>query len=66
MFMTRLLAIILMCATIVGAAEFKPASQTDWEKIIAAAKKEGEVRLWGNQEITHPDIVTVFSRQYPI
>jgi hypothetical protein len=65
MFMTKLLAIILTCATIVGAADFKPASQTDWEKIIAVAKKEGEVRLWGDQEITHPDIVAAFSRHHP-
>src|SRR6266576_3780458 len=34
-------------------------------KVIAGAKKEGEVRLWGDQEITHPDIVAAFSRQYP-
>src|SRR5262244_3854350 len=46
-------------------AESKPASQVDWEKIVAAAKKEGEVRLWGDQEITHPDIVAAFTKEYP-
>src|SRR5215469_14922673 len=47
------------------AAESKPAWQVDWEKIVAAAKKEGEVRLWGDQEITHPDIVAAFTKEYP-
>ena len=46
-------------------ADSKPSSRAEWEKIIAAAKKEGEVRLWGDQEITHPDIVAAFSKQYP-
>ena len=47
------------------AAEAKPTSQAEWDKVLAAAKKEGEVRLWGDQELTHPDIVAAFSRQYP-
>jgi len=47
------------------AAESKPAWQVDWEKIVAAARKEGEVRLWGDQEITHPDIVAAFTKEYP-
>src|SRR3990167_5552306 len=37
------------------AAEAKPGAA--WEGVVAAAKKEGEVRLWGDMEITHPDIV---------
>lgn len=48
-----------------GAADAKPSRQLEWDKIVAAAKKEGEVRLWGDQEITHPDIVAAFSREYP-
>jgi ABC-type glycerol-3-phosphate transport system substrate-binding protein len=51
--------------TSAGAAEAKPAAQTAWDKMLAAAKKEGEVRLWGDQEITHPEIVAAFSREYP-
>jgi ABC-type Fe3+ transport system substrate-binding protein len=47
------------------AAESKPAWQVDWEKVVPAAKKEGEVRLWGDQEITHPDIVAAFAKEYP-
>src|SRR5262249_8049681 len=47
------------------AAESKLAWQVNWEKIVAAARKEGEVRLWGDQEITHPDIVAAFTKEYP-
>ncbi len=46
-------------------AESKQPWQQEWEKIVAAAKKEGEVRLWGDQEITHPDIVAAFMKEYP-
>ena len=45
-------------------AEPKQPWQQEWEKIVAAAKKEGEVRLWGDQEITHPDIVAAFAKEY--
>jgi iron(III) transport system substrate-binding protein len=47
------------------AAEPNPARQAEWERVIAGAKKEGEVRLWGDQEITHPDIVAAFTKEYP-
>ncbi len=69
MFLTKRLAVIvilwLLFASLSQSAESKPASQTDWEKAIVAAKKEGEVRLWGDQEITHPDIVAAFAKEYP-
>src|SRR5919109_3589906 len=62
---TLMVALILCPSTTAYAAESKPSSQPQWEKVLAAAKQEGEVRLWGDQEITHPDIVAAFSRQYP-
>jgi hypothetical protein len=69
LFLTKPLAVIvivwLLFVSLCQAAESKPASQTDWEKVIAAARKEGEVRLWGDQEITHPDIVAAFAKEYP-
>jgi iron(III) transport system substrate-binding protein len=52
------------CGDLSG-AEPKPGGQTEWEKALAGAKKEGEVRLWGDQEITHPDIVAAFTKEYP-
>jgi iron(III) transport system substrate-binding protein len=61
------IAFILMIglAAIAGAAESKPSWQREWEKILDGAKKEGEVRLWGEQEITHPDIIAAFNKEYP-
>jgi iron(III) transport system substrate-binding protein len=50
---------------VANAAGSRPAWQQEWDKIVATAKKEGEVRLWGDQEVTHPDIVTAFSKYYP-
>jgi hypothetical protein len=49
----------VLLAKAVG-AESKQPWQQEWEKVTAGAKKEGEVRLWGDQEITHPDIVAAF------
>ncbi len=56
---------MISLAAIAGAAESKPSWQREWEKILDGAKKEGEVRLWGEQEITHPDIIAAFNKEYP-
>ena len=48
----------------VVAAE-KPGWQAEWDKAIAGAKKEGAVYLWGDMEITHPDIVAAFTKEFP-
>ena len=48
-----------------GAADTKAPWQRDWEKILEGAKKEGEVRLWGEQEITHADIIAAFNKEFP-
>jgi ABC-type Fe3+ transport system substrate-binding protein len=47
------------------AAEIKPDAKAAWEKTVAGAKKEGEVRIWGDMEITHPDIVAAFTKEFP-
>jgi iron(III) transport system substrate-binding protein len=60
-----LVALFLQSFGFCFAADSKLTWQVEWEKAIAAAKKEGEVRLWGDQEITHPDIIDAFARQYP-
>lgn len=60
-----LVALAFVLPAKAGGAEPKQAWQQEWEKIIAAAKKEGEVRLWGDQEITHPEIVGAFAKEYP-
>jgi len=60
-----LFALLLQSLGLCHAADFKAGWQVDWEKIVAAAKKEGGIRLWGDQEITHPDIVAAFTKEYP-
>jgi len=55
----------LSYAAISAAAESKPSWQREWEKILEGARKEGEVRLWGEQEITHPDILAAFNKEFP-
>ena len=60
----RLLIVTLAFLSLIGragAAETKPPWQHEWEKILEGAKKEGEVRLWGEQEITHSDIIAAFN-----
>jgi ABC-type Fe3+ transport system substrate-binding protein len=47
------------------AADGKPDAKAAWEKTLAGARKEGEVRVWGDMEITHPDIIAAFSKGFP-
>src|SRR6476660_5450241 len=57
----------LMTANMIPAtmAAEKPGWQAEWDKAIAGAKKEGAVYLWGDMEITHPDIVAAFTKEFP-
>jgi hypothetical protein len=49
---------------VASAAESKPGWQREWDKILEGARKEGEVRLWGEQEITHLDIIAAFNKEF--
>lgn len=62
---TLVMALSFVLPAKADAAESKQAWQQEWDKILAVAKKEGEVRLWGDQEITHPEIVAAFNRRHP-
>ncbi|HEX9455007.1 MAG TPA: ABC transporter substrate-binding protein [Candidatus Binatia bacterium] len=57
--------LLLSFAVVASAADSKPSWQGEWEKLLEGAKKEGEVRLWGEQEITHPDIIAAFTKEFP-
>jgi ABC-type Fe3+ transport system substrate-binding protein len=59
------LFVLVSFASLASAAESKLSWQRDWEKILDGAKKEDEVRLWGEQEITHPDIIAAFNKEFP-
>jgi iron(III) transport system substrate-binding protein len=56
---------ILGCLATAATAAEKAGPQTVWERTIAEAKKEGAVSLWGDMEITHPDIIAAFSKEFP-
>jgi len=59
------LSLMIMRAMTPTMAAEKPGWQAEWDKAIAGAKKEGAVYLWGDMEITHPDIVAAFSKEFP-
>ena len=42
----------------------QPKWQAEWQRVIEAAKKEGQLSLYGGQEITHPDIIAAFNKEY--
>ena len=61
------LAVFTFLATlpaIAPAADF-PKWKEDWSRVIEAAKQEGQLSLYGGQEITHPDILAGFNKDFP-
>src|SRR5437773_2627327 len=60
-----IITLVLGLIGVANAAESKPNWQRQWEKVLEDAKREGEVRLWGEQEITHPDIIAAFNKEHP-
>ena len=56
--------LIFVFVAVTDAAD-KPKWQSEWQKTIEAAKKEGQLSLYGGQEITHPDIVAAFNKEFP-
>lgn len=46
-------------------ADEPPRWQSEWQKTIEAAKKEGQLSLYGGQEITHPEIIAAFNNEFP-
>ena len=49
----------------VGLAADAPRWQIEWQKTLDGARKEGHLALYGGQEITHPDILAAFNREFP-
>lgn len=39
--------------------------KVDWEKAMEGARKEGQVTVYGGEEITHHEIIGVFRQRYP-
>jgi iron(III) transport system substrate-binding protein len=42
-----------------------PRWKEEWQRVVEAAKKEGQVSLYGGQEITHPEIIAAFNKEFP-
>jgi hypothetical protein len=64
----RVVALLVVC--VFGNADFgfsaeTAAWQTEWRETIEAAKREGQVSLYGGREIVHPDIIAAFSKEFP-
>ena len=58
------LTVLIMISSAASAAE--PIKwKEEWQRVVEAAKKEGQVALYGGQEITHPDIVAAFNKEFP-
>ncbi len=58
------LAVGFHCAPAL-AAESRPASATEWDKIVSAAKQEGRVTIYGAPETTMQNAFLEFQRAFP-
>jgi len=55
---------LLMLTTFSNAAE-QSKWKEEWQRVVESAKKEGQLSLYGGQEITHPDILAAFNKEFP-
>jgi len=60
----RAAILFLFVASLSHAAEL-PKWQAEWQRVLDAAKREGQLSLYGGQEITHPDIIAAFNKEFP-
>jgi iron(III) transport system substrate-binding protein len=51
--------------SLTGAAESKAGWQVTWEKVLTAARAEGQVVVYGDSQGTHADIIGEFNRDHP-
>src|SRR5687767_2316764 len=54
----------LFIAAMAGAGE-APKWKDEWQRVLDGAKKEGQLFLYGGLEITHPDILAAFNKEFP-
>ena len=57
--------LILLIAVAMAPAAELPKWKGEWTRVIEAAKQEGQLSLYGGQEITHPDIIAGFNKKFP-
>jgi iron(III) transport system substrate-binding protein len=56
--------LLFVVVSVASAAEL-PKWKEEWQRVVEAAKKEGQVSLYGGQEISHPDIIAAFNKEFP-
>ena len=61
--LTRTVAFLLFCTNAFAAESLN--WKEEWQRVIDGAKKEGQLSLYGGLEITHPDIIAAFSKEFP-
>ena len=65
--MIRYLVLTISISVFLAIADADEASrwQSEWQKTMEAARKEGQLSLYGGQEITHPEIIAAFNNEFP-
>jgi len=58
-------AVVVLTGALIASAGDAPRWQLEWQKTIEGAKREGQLSLYGGQEITHPDILAAFNKEFP-
>ena len=66
-FRLGVLVVSLGCFSVPALASYGAAADAGarWEKTLAAARAEGQVTIYGGEEITHPEILGAFQKRYP-
>jgi iron(III) transport system substrate-binding protein len=60
-----LVSLVVLCGAPPGFAGESPRWKEEWQRTIEGAKKEGQVMLYGGQEISHPEILAAFNKEFP-
>jgi len=56
----KILVFALLTSIFFFGVEANAAWQEEWERTVKAAKQEGQLRIWGGEEVSHPTIITAF------
>jgi iron(III) transport system substrate-binding protein len=58
--------IVLFALLVAVAVSAEGQSQNEaWQNVVESAIREGQVSIYGGQEVAHPDIVAAFSKEFP-
>ena len=61
----KILVFALLMSIFLFGVEANAAWQEEWDRTVKAAKQEGQLRIWGGEEVSHPTIITAFNREHP-